>query len=476
MWKSIINYMQILRANFLLSSVRSNSWLPIFLGSAAMFVLGACDEELAGDTGREILPQEELVNLVYSDTFAIDMQTQTRDSVPTCNTQLQMFGTYNDPLMGEISTATYLETLTTIDSLWDFSRPQDLAFDSMILQLDLFGWYGNYRTPQQVEVYAIMDEMPPCADITSETSLMLNDSVELSNGYRIDFSNDSMISGRIDIPLDSTLGWKFLTADSEVYSTNANFRSFFPGLYITSSPILNGSDETGAIFRFDGAFDLSTRLILYYRSRPDSLSDFEAREANFFIGVSQFATTVPQKFVQITRSDTEGTKLEESLNGGDELAFIQAGAYLEIKGSFPTLSSLTPETGVNLAELVVRVDTTQFEEPTDSSSVILTPPNALEFVILDANDEPISLTGIPVPQIPYNPSEGTYEFPFTPFLQDILNRDINDFSFLVRPIFQTNTGSFASSLFNQSINRAVIGGVNHPTLFPELRITYTTPQ
>ncbi len=475
MWKNIINSIRILQAKRLLYSGKHTLWLSIFIGWTAILILEGCDEDIAGDTGKEILPQEELVNLVYSDTFSIELNTQTRDSVPTCNTQLQMFGTYNDPLMGKVSTATYMEILPT-DSLWDFTRPNDLMFDSMVLQIGLFGWYGNFQTPQKVEVYEMMETMPPCDNLDANSALMLNRSKELSHGHNIDFSNDSTIRGIIRIPLDSILANKFLFSPPENFSSDIAFKEFFNGLYLTSAPVNNGREEDGAVFRFDGSFDLDTRLILYYKSRPDSLSDFEAKTSIFPISVSQFSSRNAQKFVQITRSETEGTLLEKSLSGGNEFEFVQAGSYLEIEGVFPSLKNLPPETGVNQVELILRVDTTQFNTKTDSGNAILTPPNVLEFLILNEADEPINIPGVPIPQVPFISDQGVFRFPFTPFLQEVIDEEIENYKFLVRPIFQTNIPNLQSSLFNQSINRVIFGGVDHPTLFPELRITYTTPQ
>jgi len=475
MWKNIINSIRILQAKRLLYSGKYTLWLSIFIGWTAILILGGCDEDITGDTGKEILPQEELVNLVYSDTFSIELQTQTRDSVPTCNTQLQMFGTYNDPLMGKVSTATYMVVLPT-DSLWDFTRPNDLEFASMVLQIGLFGWYGNFQTPQKVQVYEIVESMPPCDDLDANSTLMLDRRKELSNGHNIDFSNDSTIRGIIRIPLDSSLANKFLFSQSENFSSDVAFKEFFKGLYLTSAPLKNGREEDGAVFRFDGSFDLDTRLFLYYKSRPDSLSDFEAKTSIFPIGVSQFSSRLAQKFVQITRSEMEGTPLEKSLSGGDEFEFVQAGSYLEIGGVFPSLKNLPPETGVNQVELILRVDTTQFSTVTDTGGAILTPPNVLEFLILNEDDEPISIPGVPIPQVPFISDQGVFRFPFTPFLQEVIDEEIENYTFLVRPIFQTNNPNLRSALFNQSINRVIFGGVDHPTLFPELRITYTTPQ
>ena len=121
------------------------------------------------------------------------------------------------------------------------------------------------------------------------------------------------------------------------------------------------------------------------------------------------------------------------------------------------------ETGINLAEFVLKVDTTLFGAMVNDFDFSFNPPFAIEMEFRDENgDEFIPNDQINRLAAAYDPENAEYVFSVTHFIQSWVSSGVNIEKFIIRPQNPSIT-----------LNRAVIGGINHPELAPKLRITYT---
>ena len=476
-WKAITSYTKQLRVkspDFHSYAFRRLSFL---WGVAALVICPSCVDTLTGDTGVEVLPPQELVEQEFIDTLTLELVSVQVDSgVPTCNQPLQLFGNMYDPLMGEIKATTYSQVLRP-DSLWDASRPDDLELDSIILELDIFDFYGQFKTPQRLEIFEITDSLPDCVGIDSRKVLGVDTTINLSanfrnptDGYLIDFSQDTVPQGTFIVPLDESIGEKLLNATEADLESEEAFQDFFGGLAISSGLVIpNNPSDPGGIFRLDLGTSSSNFIRLHYRGRDSPGSALVSRTTRLRIG--RVTSSSPTNFFNITRRNFQGTPLSDE--GSDQNEFVQAGALVEIEGRLPSFGDLGL-LGVNQAELVLPVDTSTFR--TDSAgSIVYEAPSALEIIVKDGDtDELIDIANIlgqGVTVANFNESQGNYTFIISPFLQKAVDLGIQDLAFTIRPITQNN--AFFLDFYNFSIDRAILEGINNSGRKPQIFLTVT---
>jgi len=477
-WRAIINCMPTYLAKYDIDLRRYIRWLSFSLGVTAIFFYIGCEEEIAGGTGLEVLPSEELVEIVYSDTFSITMETRLIDSVPTCDQPRQLIGTVNDPQMGRITAATYTQVLPPDSAgLWEFGEPESLQLDSLVLQIRFSSLFnGDFNTPQRLEVYELTEDMPPCEMLSSRAMLAFDSLNNLAGDFVLDQSADSTPSTVVRIPLDTAFARNLLFAAAENYASDEAFVDFFKGLYITLSPATNDLMNPGAIYQIDAEFSTTTSMTMFFKQFADSSGAFERRLATYTIGTQ--SARRPRKFVEIKRDNTETTLLGQQLNNEEnsEYVFIQAGSLSEIRGSFPSLADLPEETGINQAELILRADT-NFFRPEGFENPIFQPNPEIELQLFDQNDSLITIGGVAVPNTyPYNPLVDEYRISFADLLQRALNDNISQINYVLRPPRTTANNNLQIFLYNLTTQRVILGGLNNATLAPELRLTFTTPE
>ncbi|MEM6632969.1 MAG: DUF4270 family protein [Bacteroidota bacterium] len=451
--------------------------LSFLWGVAALVLCTSCVDTLTGDTGVEVLPPQELVEQEFIDTLSLELvSVQVDTGVPSCNQPLQLFGNMYDPFMGETKAITYSQVLRP-DSLWDASRPEDLELDSIILELDIFDFYGQFKSPQRLEVFEITDSLPDCVGIDSRKVLEVDTTLNLTatfrnptDGFLLDFSQDTVLPGTFIVPLDASLGEKLLSATEADFESEENFQDFFGGLSFSSSLITpNNPMDPGGIFRLDLSTSSSNFIRIHYRGRVTPGGPLEARSTRLRIG--RLTSASPTNFFNVVRRNVPGTPLADE--GLDNNEFVQAGNLVVIEGKLPGFGNLDL-LGVNQAELIFPVDTSAFR--TDSAgSIVYEVPNALEIVMKDGDTGEIidipSILGQGVTVSSFNEERGEFTFIVSPFLQAAVDKNVRNLAFTIRPITQNN--AFFLDFYNFSIDRVILGGINNPSLTPRIFLTVT---
>ena len=458
--------MQILSARTL-AARHYNIWLPLFLG-AAIFIFSACDEPDPSDTGKDVLPSSDLIEIRFTDTLTLDIDSRLSNRSVTGFTSDKLMGTLDDQQFGTLKSSVYTQFAVETD-LWDFSlslsdqRDQFFIVDSVALGLNITSSYGNFRTPQEFKIFAISDDAEyPDADSSSfSTTNLPVDPEDLCLNpadCTVDFRAAEGI-GAVRFRLNPSIGEKILFADSTVFETSDIFSEFFKGLKIEAP------ETVPFVFREPGAIltvsmdGTNTFMDIYYRERPSIDSPFVARTAQFPI-----RPTTPG-FFQVERDENYNDRLlGQVLNTPsrvDEYEFIQQGAVVDMAVNFPTLTNLSG-VSINQAELVLNVDTELL-----GGDEIYSPPANLLFVIPDDEgniplrfNNPVGVENIPLTD------DNQYvlsSFIFRNYLQEIVLNRRENFGLYILPA--TPGGG---------LNRVALGGVDHPTLKASLRLTYTT--
>lgn len=454
MSKAITSFTQILRTDSI--CYLKKSWLVAFIFATAMIFFQACDSP-PEDTGLGVLPANELLEIIFTDTADIVLKSTLVDSLITGNAGLQLFGNYIDPEFGSISAAAYTQIIPTGTNL-DFGDSTDLRYDSLVFTLDITSAYGRFDSPQKLRIHEVLDPFPDSLKaLTSKSDLNIA-SLNLAGDHVINFQGNDRFSD-LRVTLDPSLGKRILYADPVDLASGDSFLDFLKGLYITTEKVSFLSREPGAIFT--GLLtSTSTQMSLYFGLRDDS-GEFVNQRVNF--RVSSFTN---RKYSTFERDmNYKDRLLGKILNGqaNDQYEVLQSGSLIKAFVKFPGLDKW-PRVGINKADLIIKVDNS-FSGSVSGISQRYSPPVNLLLILAD-EDSTESLTSNNFPLInssaAYDPELEAYVFPVTNYIQEIISQKRENYGLVI-----------AAQDSSTTINRAIIGDTAHPLLKPELRITYT---
>lgn len=435
-------------------------WVSAFL---AICLLPACNQ--FNKTGLGVLPEDDIIDMEYTDTVTFEIETHRLDSVQTDEgiTNTHIFGSCIDPQMGKINTGIYTQFKYSGSELY-FGTPNDVRLDSVELWLDLVGYYGRAETPQKMRIFEITEDFDTSAYKSNDT-LRINRSKELSNAKTLDF-----FSGYPDIlkvKLDNSLGEKILYGSQDSLKDNDVFVKYMKGLYITTQGVSFTSREPGAAFYVNlSSTSSQSKLRLYYSAKDTSGNFTLAKTQDFFV------TSSTNQFHNIKRSDFTNRLLGQNLSDqSHQYEFVQSGALVENVIKFPFLQNLGQKV-LNKAELLLKVDKTTLGASI-SSTYRYSPP-VLELFQMDSTGTKADYS-LALDRPVYDATTGTYSVFLTNHFQRFLNGTIKYSSVVLRPARNGDEVNSASYIAN-SLRRAIYGGKNCPNvaLKPRLRIIYTT--
>jgi Domain of unknown function (DUF4270) len=408
-----------------------------------MLFLAACTPP--NDAGKDILNPDDIVSVHYVDTFDLEMTTVRLDSVNTTELSRCLFGNYLDESMGWIFAETYLQPKPNGSNLKFGNK---LTLDSIVLSLDLLGFYGRYNDPLPLEIFQLTGNLSDDSVYYSNDRIMADTSYDLARGYVLDFSAQPGFFDFVKIRLDDSLGRRLLFAPVDSLKSADVFTSFFKGLQIRTKPVAStNSREPGGIFSFDPRSS-KTNLTLYYH---DSTA-----VKNYAIPIND--ETV--RFHRVERQDAQGRIIDLAVTQSGPNApygVVECGALSKVYLKTPSLTSINPA-GINRAELYLPVDPAFF-----GSGDRYAPPPQLLMFLADSTGRAEYNIGVISSSADYDKTRKAYIIPITNTVQQILAGRLPNNGFLLVP-----------SENGVSLNRAVLAGPGHPTLQPKLRVMYTT--
>jgi len=209
----------------------------------------SCDDA-ASNLGANIQPTSDKISISV-DTFHLNTETYKVDYIYSAPDSF-LLGTYIDDVLGT----------TRADILTQFYYPTDYKFndqsvatstpDSVKLLLYFSSSFGSKTSPMQISVYELQDSLKLKTNYRSDidpTSFVnfgkaLNQEDEgIMTVYDVE---SAKTKSSVSIKLKDEFLQRFFTTDPSKYASDANFRKFFNGLYITtnfgSTTMLNVSD------------------------------------------------------------------------------------------------------------------------------------------------------------------------------------------------------------------------------------------
>ncbi len=402
-----------------------------------------------------MLPPGDLIETRFTDSLGFEFRTLVLDTATTYNTDQQLVGNYIDPVFGRINAETYMQV---------FSRTQpvigseDLIYDSLLLKLEFAGAYGRQDDPLSLSIYEITESWPTSESLTNEARLEASSS-RIGGPVPLQLSEEGNL--QLSIRLSDELGRRLLYASPDVLGDRDRFRDLFKGLLLTTEPVKQFKREPGAIFRLLAASN-NTQLELHYREEDDNSTAFRTKIEPF-----QITGSTP-RFHHVSRRETEGTLLSESVSTPEDtlkqFEFLQGVLQLRNFIRIDDPSTLG-RVSINQAELTLKV-----VPNTLGANDVYPPPVSILPLAADAEGQlafdaegrvdPITVSrGFAA----YDATRGTYSIDLTRYLQEILTGQRENHGFILLP---NGTSS--------RIDRAVMGGLAHPSLAPELVVTYST--
>ena len=302
---------------------------------SALAIIGLACGKTTEKIGNGLLPENDHISALFTDTIDIVCHSETIDSMATKNMNTLLLGSMMDPIMGRTNAGFVTQLHLSAPNQRFGENP---VVDSIILQLGISGYYGDSTTLQTVHVYELADSLS-----ISEEYYQLSDTdikpTDLANGYQYTFQpttigqivgNDTLSNAVIRIPLDNSFGEQLVHADTGYYASAEQFKEFLYGLKICCD---NVSQDGGFCYIAPLLNDV-TVLQLYYH---ESSEETNVRRYNYYI------TSTDNYYTQFDHDYTLGSPeftqqvLEHDSAMGQQTLYLQSTGGVRSLIRFPHL-------------------------------------------------------------------------------------------------------------------------------------------
>lgn len=336
----------------------SKKILSVFAVALTMIVFAlnqACEEP--EEVGKDLLPQQDHLNVEFSDTTTVFAYSYQEDSVQTDERNLVLAGSYKDNIFGQTDASFFSQLRMASTNLSFGNNP---VVDSVFLRLAYFGFYGDTTKPVTLQVHEVQKNMYLDSSYFSDRVLPFSSQVlgSKNNFYpkprTIDVIDGDTIPPVVRIPINKSLAQRFFNAQGTgVFEDNVEFTDFFKGIHVKAKT----NPGYGSILYFD-PFTSQTKMTIYYHNDSDTLetgfymSDFAAKYNHFKHNYDQRLNTTLNDRLQKQLKNQDFNSPKSSL-------FVQSMAGINIKIKFPHLKDWVENKNIalNKATLVLETDT-----------------------------------------------------------------------------------------------------------------------
>jgi Domain of unknown function (DUF4270) len=311
----------------------------------------ACQKPAALDA-NELQPNEDLLSSNQTDTTTLSVYTLYEDTLKADDLSASLLGSFIDPTFGQTRCAFATQfTLANSNPI----IPESIEVDSVIFSLAYNGYtYGSLD--KMNFIVRELDEALSKDSTYSSSYIPRRKLTNLVNDIEYGIvpepssffftSSDSLLP-QLRIPLNITLGEQLLhPTDPTALDSDANFQSYFKGLYIETVQVNSG------IIGLD-LTNINSKITVYYRYDDGGIPDttfFEFPITSDCARINHFEHDYTLSGVGLNTLDTDSSSTS--------LAFIQAAAGVKTRIDIPNLNALenTPGLLINKAELVIPFD------------------------------------------------------------------------------------------------------------------------
>jgi len=445
----------------------------------SLFIGNACNKP--STIGSDLLPDEDFIDLLFTDSLALNTSTVRGDTVQTYSPALSgqlsnyMCGRLDDPILGKSTSSMVVQFGIT-------SKPvlNEPVLDSVVLLLAYSddGHSGDLNAPQSFEVYRLEEDLISSQSYYSNNTFETGDKIgESPNAIpKIDGDilldapyidtlgmlqyRDSLVDSHLRIKLEDSFGDSLLNfvGDSTFLGLADEFTQFFKGLHIRPST------HNTAMLRFNLSVVYS-EIRLYYSEPDTSIIDMRPREIIFPVRSNSVKAL---SFSHDYQNSEVQNFLDSTVSYPEDFAFIQSMEGLATKIEFPGLEGFQ-DVAVNQAELIFTVvrdsDIDLFPLPGRIAAFQRNSEgqlNAIEDVINDLNSGGNLFNGNQTFSVRGGEKTIQYRMFVTSFLQGIIDDAHNENAIYLLPFDR-----------GEQATRAILGGNAHNHYPVQLRLTYT---
>lgn len=408
--------------------------------------------DLGGDSNTRI---------ISIDTITPVLSTVVLDSFPTSGNDILLIGRWEDPVMGTTRASTYFQ-VGLAAAITNLSLPNDAVYDSLAMTLKPNKQYfGDTTLPQTFSVYelAYQPEFTYADRLYNTSSTPKAPSPLGSTTVRIRPNRNDSLQITLSYNKGLELYNKIKSQSQEVTSED-NFLHYLRGFCIE----VNNNDK-GAIFGFNA--DSSVMMKLYYHT---TIPVYQQHVIEFAL------TRTSYQYNQVV-SDRTGTPLDRLGTRQTEFfaskqypyAITQAGTGIMMKMKFPSLRNLLG-LGSVVKLLNAQVVIKPVEQTFDLYGYRL--PDTLYLAQTDATNN----IGHFIPDA--SGASVQYSTPSIDYIYHLNTHYTFDISAYVNYLLNT-AGSAEEGVFvleespgsSKKLNRALMGGYNHPKYRTQLVVS-----
>ena len=386
-----------------------NTKISVFILITLFFGFFSCQDKTK-ELGLS-LPNQENVEVFFTDTMKVETSTVFIDSVNTTNSTSLLVGKLNDPYLGTV-TATPVFTFQAVASeTFKFIKDTlavgaDLSKLEVSFVLSYNKFYGDGLGTQKFKIYTLKNKLDPAKIYTNNSGLPANNFDESANltsidktttGFEFDIITSNLPKNRLRIPLADTFRDGLISLLSNMPTASLTqdlLESYLKGFVLVpdaaSKAILDFSAVVGANPNLSslGFIEISYPI----KDKPDKFYSYviTVKQPDLLVAYNAHAASVRYNKIIVDRSATPFSALPTASTsntytnfpplGAGNLCVAQTGLGLHTKITFPGLAAWKDKGDIS----VNRVDMIIFPEANsyDEKNVL---PNSLELVELDAN-------------------------------------------------------------------------------------------
>ena len=368
------------------------------------------------DIGSSLQPNSSYIKVAFSGKHDIIAETEHVDSLSTKAASLSLVGDLNDPIFGNSNMSFYTQMGLTSNSVkWG----EGATTDSIILQMIYSGYYGDTLTSLTLKVHEVAESMSgDSMTYYSNTSFAIGE--ELANytfsprpRTKGNIDDDSLTSAVVRIPIDNSLGDKFIN-DENNFSSNSNFMKYFNGLYVSCEP----ASGTGAICYFNLLNTKSYLRIYYHNDYDTTFTDFNVSDK--YIRFNHFEHNYTSAQAPIAFDDTSS----------NQYLYVQSAAGVRSRLIFPTLNQWAKDMNTNVlvneAKLILTGANDNINGVNNDTALFTQPA---QLVVVKAKEDgsysilPDQLVGTSYYNGTYNPKTDQVWFRISEYVQDLILSD-----------------------------------------------------
>ncbi len=392
----------------------------VFLSALVFY---ACQREESNISSNTLTRDDEL-RVVFSDSFLIKSSTFYRDSINTTNPSNYLVGEFSNEAFGKVKCSSFFQAILRDDPF----IPGDVIYDSMVLFLDPFYFYGSPEGTIRLNISRLKE------GFSRDTGYYVFDELEYNKEplATVDFAFSDIQTRGLRVRLDS-LGAEFLRNSkrsdfaAEYLETTEKFVEYFKGFALTTEV----SENTVVGFAPEDAFNQSlTGLYFYYRvifasNPPDTISESYKFPIN--INSIGFNRIESERAASIAQLKDEGILIpsEDAFNA----SYVHAGTglltQLDIRGA-DDFATLFDNVVINRAELVIPSTNADIEFYNPPATVFMFMSDSTQNIIPYGTEFPGSIgTGIRV--------GNDFYVDITEYFQDLVVGGVERSSYLLIP-------------------------------------------